>query len=310
MIPSELKLPYGICYGPHRDGQDPTQNIHPNEMDLNQDVIFLSKLTKRIRVYSSQGILGVIKNLDKNKVKVNLGISLDVNSPTNNDNEVSNAKDILTKYSDLIDCITVGNEVLAQIIWDSHLDLGNVTSVIKNKLDKVKTTQIIPYIDDLKKAVSQSNNKNIRVTTAEPWRLWQDHQDLIDDVDVITAHIHPYWDGQDISHAADYVLRMYNDVMSLGKIHGKNVIIGETGWPTHGARIGNAIPSPDNQKMFLQKFLNIISIPEYYIFEAFDEKWKEMYGLVEGHWGLYDSKGMTKHDLSILSGISSKNNWR
>ena len=200
---SELKPLYGICYGPHRDGQDPTQNIHPNEMDLNQDVIFLSKLTKRIRIYSSQGILNVIKNLDKNKVEVNLGITLDVNSSVNSALEISNAKGILAKYSDLIDCITVGNEVLAKIIWDSHMDLDDVTPEIKNQIDKIKTTQIIPYIDDLKKAVSQSNNKNIRVTTAEPWRLWQDHPDLIDTVDVITAHIHPYWDGQDISNAAD-----------------------------------------------------------------------------------------------------------
>ena len=106
------------------------------------------------------------------------------------------------------------------------------------------------------------------------------------------------------------VLQTYNAVVSLGRIHGKNVIIGETGWPTCGARIGTSIPSPDNQKIFLQKFLNIITISEYYLFEAFDEKWKETYGLVEGHWGLYDSKGMAKHDLSALSGITSKNNWR
>jgi len=307
---SELKLPYGICYGPHRDGQDPTQSIHPNEIEMNQDVTFLSTLTKRIRIYSSQGISDMIKNLDKNKVKVNLGVSLDVNSSTNSDIEISKAKDILTKYADLIDCITVGNEVLAKIIWDSHLDLGNVSSLIKNEIDKVKTTKIIPYIDDLKKAVSQSDNKNIRVTTAEPWRLWQDHHDLIDIVDVITVHIHPYWDGQDISHAVDYVLQTYNAVASLGKIYGKNVIVGETGWPTHGATIGTAIPSSGNQKIFLQKFLNTVTIPEYYIFEAFDEKWKEMYGLVEGHWGLYDSKGMTKNDLGILSETMSENNWR
>ncbi|MDH5463873.1 MAG: glycosyl hydrolase family 17 protein [Nitrosopumilus sp.] len=307
---SELKLPYGICYGPHRDGQDPTQNIHPNEMEMNQDVAFLSTLTKRIRIYSSHGMSDMIKNLDKNKVKVNLGVSLDANSPTNSSIEINKAKDILAKYGDLIDCITVGNEVLAKIIWDSHLDLGNVSSVIKNQIDEIKITKIIPSIDDLKKAVAQSNNKDIRVTTAEPWRLWQDHPDLIDAVDVITAHIHPYWDGQDISHAVDYVLQTYNAVASLGKVHGKNVIIGETGWPTHGDTIGTAIPSSDNQKMFLKKFLTTTTIPEYYIFEAFDEKWKEMYGLVEGHWGLCDSKGITKHDLSILSGAASKNNWR
>ena len=163
---TSVKKLYGICYGPHRDGQDPTRNIHPNETEMNQDIVFLSKLTKRIRTYSPQNILNVIKSLDKNKIQINLGISLDVNNT--NDIEISEAKNILAKYSDLIYCITVGNEVLARIIWDSNFDLDHVSPVIKKHIDKVKTNQMIPYVYDLKKAVSRSNNKNICVTTAEP----------------------------------------------------------------------------------------------------------------------------------------------
>jgi len=307
---SASKKPYGICYGPHRDGQDPTKNIHPNNTEMNQDIAFLSKLTKRIRVYSSQSILYVLENLDKNKIKINLGVSLNVDSHTN-DIEISKAKEILVKYGDLIDCITVGNEILARIVWDFHSDLDHVNPAIKNQIDKIKTNQIIPYIDVLKEAVSKSSNKNIRVTTAEPWRLWEDHPDLINAVDVITAHIHPYWDGQDAANAVDYVLQTYNTVVSVGMAYGKKVIIGETGWPTRGAVIGAAIPSISNHQTFLQRFLDNTTIPEYYVFEAFDERWKEMYGLVEGNWGLYNSKGMAKHDfISTLSGDPSKNNWR
>ncbi|MCA9828451.1 MAG: hypothetical protein KC444_08735 [Nitrosopumilus sp.] len=305
------KKPYGICYGPHRDGQDPTKNIHPNYTEMHQDITFLNKLTKRIRVYSSQSILHVLKNLDKNKTQINLGVSLNVDSHIN-DIEISKAKEILAKYGDLIDCITVGNEVLARIVWDSHSDLGHVNPTIKNQIDKIKTNHLIPYIDDLKETVSKSSDKNIRVTTAEPWRLWQDHPDLVDAVDVITAHIHPYWDGQDAANAVDYVLQTYNTVMSVGMAHGKKVIIGETGWPTHGDAIGDAIPSPENQLRFISEFREIADFNEieYFFFEAFDEKWKEMYGFVEGHWGLCDSKGMTKHDLAILFGTTYKNNWR
>lgn len=310
-MPSLLKKPYGICYGPHRDGQDPTKNIHPNSTEMNQDIDFLSKLTKRIRVYSSQGILNMMENLDKNKIKINLGVSLNANDSTANDIEISNAKEILAKFGNLIDCITVGNEVLARIIWDSHMDLGHVNPAIKNQVDKIKTNKIIPYINDLKKTVSQSSDNNIRVTTAEPWRLWQDHPDLIDAVDVVTAHIHPYWDGQDAVDAGDYVLQTYNTVASVGRAHGKKVIIGETGWPTRGTVIGSAIPNLSNHKMFLQKFLDVVTVPEYYLFEAFDEKWKEMYGSVESNWGLYTSKGTAKHNfVDTLSGLTSKNNWR
>ena len=97
-MPSVLKKLYGVCYGPHRDGQDPTKNMHPNKMEMNQDVVFLSKLTKRIRTYSSQSILNVIKNLDKNKMQLNLGVSLDVSNPVANDIEISTAKNLLARY--------------------------------------------------------------------------------------------------------------------------------------------------------------------------------------------------------------------
>src|SRR5262249_10361409 len=82
-----------------------------------------------------------------------------------------------------------------------------------------------------------------------------------------------------IDQAAGAVLQNYKRLKAdLRAKYGREVevVIGETGWPSGGAPNDAAVPSPENQRKFLEEFMTgacTDSIPFYY-FEAFDEEWK------------------------------------
>jgi exo-beta-1,3-glucanase (GH17 family) len=163
---------------------------------------------------------------------------------------------------------------------------------------------LIDYIKEVK------DRTKVPVGTAEPWYIWLEHHELAETVDVLLVHIYPYWDGIALENAAEYVFAKWRSVKE--SFPGKVVVIGETGWPTQGDRIGEAVPSEQNQKEFVSRFLmlNRTYDTEYFMFQVFDEKWKEKYeGPVGAHWGLYYSNGCIKPllaDADIVPEIAHK----
>jgi glucan 1,3-beta-glucosidase len=72
---------------------------------------------------------------------------------------------------------------------------------------------------------------------------------------------------------------------------GKEVIIGEVGWPSAGRMREGARPSPANQARVIQDVLALGKRENFRVnvIEAFDEPWKRaLEGTVGGHWGLLD----------------------
>ena len=107
--------------------------------------------------------------------------------------------------------------------------------------------------------------------------------------------------GVSVENGCSYTFRIYDGL--LQKFPGKEIIIGETGWPTEGNQIGRAIPSNENQAKYFKEFTCIASSNKvsYYYFEAFDESWKENHeGKVGAHWGIWDSSGMPKVGIKEL----------
>lgn len=72
---------------------------------------------------------------------------------------------------------------------------------------------------------------------------------------------------------------------------GKEVIIGEVGWPSAGRMRESALPSPANQARVIQDVLALAKRDNFRVnvIEAFDAPWKRaLEGTVGGHWGLFD----------------------
>jgi len=287
----------GICYSPFRDGQNPNLGLFPTVEQIKEDMKFLTNITNCVRTYGSTNTLAIIPNLAKGSgLYVYQGVFLG-RDPEVNTAEINSAVN-LTKQG-LVESVIIGNEVIL---------LGVLTE-----------DELIQYIRQAK----QSMPEEVLITTAEAWSIWIDHPNLVNEVDYILAHVHPFWESQSIDNAATYVVERYTELKK--KYPDKRIVIGETGWPSAGdpawTGVSNwVIPSETNQQMFLEEFTQLAANNsiEYFLFEAFDEEWKwnerrssgELGELAElrnrtfsgrvvgSSWGIFQSTGELKPYLS------------
>jgi exo-beta-1,3-glucanase (GH17 family) len=287
----------GLCYSPFRDGQSPDGGIFPTEQQITEDLQVLKGITGSIRTYSSTNGLENIPAIAKQYgLKVYQGVYLGDNT-SKNEEEVQNA--IVLANRNLVDSIIVGNEEL----------LNNTMS----------ESRLIQYIQEVKQNVPST----IPITTAEPWGTWMQHPDLAKEVDYLLIHVHPFWQSQPIETAAQFVIDSYNTVTK--QYPSKQVVIGETGWPTAGnatwAGVSPVVvPDETNQMKFIQAFTQLAKHSiRYFFFDAFDEefKWQERTTSAEptipadrtfsgrmpgSSWGIFQSNGEIKPMLKDFFG--------
>jgi glucan 1,3-beta-glucosidase len=73
---------------------------------------------------------------------------------------------------------------------------------------------------------------------------------------------------------------------------GKDIFVGETGWPSEGRMRQGALPSRTNQARVISDILATAKRQNFRVnlIEAYDQPWKRQWeGTVGGHWGLFDS---------------------
>lgn len=80
--------------------------------------------------------------------------------------------------------------------------------------------------------------------------------------------------------------------------NGKKIIISETGWPSKGDRVEEAVPSDVNAMNYFvasQEWATKNAIELFY-FSSFDESWKvKQEGTVGAAWGLWDKNEKFKY---------------
>ncbi|MNN20722.1 hypothetical protein D3C81_1340160 [compost metagenome] len=90
----------------------------------------------------------------------------------------------------------------------------------------------------------------------------------------------------------------------------KDILIGETGWPSEGRQRETALPSRVNEARFIRGFVHMAEQNgwRYNLIEAFDQPWKrQSEGAVGGYWGLFDAD---RQDKGVLAGaVSNLPNW-
>jgi glucan 1,3-beta-glucosidase len=165
----------------------------------------------------------------------------------------------------VIQAVVVGNEVLLR----GELSADHVAAFLR----EVKSRTGMP------------------VTYADVWEFWLRHRDLGSAVDFVTIHILPYWEDFPIpaATAAAHVEQIRERMAAA--FPGKEILIGETGWPSAGRMREGALPSLINQALVLQEVLAVAKRKGYRVnvIEAFDQPWKRrLEGTVGGYWGLFD----------------------
>jgi exo-beta-1,3-glucanase (GH17 family) len=258
---------YCISYAPFRSGQSPLDAATPVEpWQIEDDLARLAQVTNCVRTYSTDfGLEQVPEVARRHGLKVIQGLWLSSHADKNR-LQIETAVDLAKRYPDVISAIVVGNEVLLRGEM-SAADLANTIRAVKSRV-------------------------STRVTYADVWEFWLRHREIYDAVDFITIHILPYWEDFPIParEAAAHVEAIRKKVTAA--FPNKEILIGETGWPSAGRMREGALPSPVNQARVIHDVLTAAKRENYHvnIIEAFDQPWKRyLEGTVGGHWGLFDA---------------------
>lgn len=203
--------------------------------------------------------------------------------------------DTLPRMSrDNVEAVCVGSEALYR---------GDLTpEQLAYKINDIKW-----HLQHLEDNQGRSYNETA-VGCAETWNVWINSTSnvVIQACDVIFANAFSYWQGQNISTAAE---SFFNDITAtiwalerVDPFHSKKIIIGETGWPTAGDSFQLAVPSIQNAKTFFLQGINPARACglDVIVFEAFDESWKPVTSGIEGvenNWGVFYDNGVPKYSF-------------
>src|SRR5574338_244254 len=274
----------GFAYAPYQRDQDPLKKSYPSDAEISGDLAIMAQSADRIRTYGSLENPDVVPLAGKHSLQVSVGawISSDMEA---NQKEVEAAVDFAKTYR-YVDRVIVGNEAL-----------------LRNDLT---VDQLIPFLDRARQALKRTKKP---VSTAEPWHVWLKNPKLADHVDFITVHLLPYHEGVPAEAAVSYAMQRYDDLVKA--FPKKKIVIGEIGWPSRGPTLGAAVPSVENEAMFIREFLNLTRSRnlDYYIMEAFDQSWKiELEGWAGAYWGMYNAERDPKFPLEGL--ILNDPHWK
>jgi glucan 1,3-beta-glucosidase len=131
------------------------------------------------------------------------------------------------------------------------------------------------------------------VTYADVWEYWLRYREVAEDVDFVTIHVLPYWEDFPVraEGAAAHVAAIQKRVALA--FPGKEILVGETGWPSMGRMREGALPSRTDQARVISEILDIAKRENFHVnlIEAYDAPWKRQWeGTVGGNWGLFDGK--------------------
>ena len=257
-----------VSYAPFRDGQSPLvkgTEIPPEQ--IAQDFAQLAKSSKCVRTYSVQNGLDKAPELARKAgLKLLLGIWLGGNR-VDNQNEIITASELAKAYPDVISGIVVGNEVLLR----GEMTAADLAATIRQVKARVK----------------------VPVTYADVWEYWLRNRAIYDAVDFVTIHILPYW--EDLPIPARYAATHVDTIRKRVAVAfpGKEILIGETGWPSMGRMREGALPSRANQARVVSEILQLAKREHFRVnlIEAYDQPWKRrLEGTVGGYWGLFDAR--------------------
>ena len=286
--PSTFSKLQCVSYAPF--GKDDSPFMMDKGLVISEDLIrndlqLLSKYTDCIRTYSTVGLEMIPKIARENNLKMLMGAWVNGDEkPTRK--EIDTLIKLATENKDIVKAVVVGNEALLR---------GDLS-------DK----RLYEYIKEVKAALPDT-----KVTYADVWEYWLKYPNIREVTDFVTIHILPYWedDPMNITSAIKHLADVREEVEAILK--DKNILIGETGWPSEGRMREDALPSKTNQAIFVREFVKLAKEKNwnYNIIEAFDQPWKrQSEGAVGGYWGFFDKDRADKH---VLSGdVSDFPNYR
>ncbi|MBR1120879.1 beta-(1-6) glucans synthase [Bradyrhizobium lablabi] len=257
-----------VSYAPFRGEQTPlVPTTHIPAEQIAEDLAQLAKVSECVRTYSIENGLDQVPALAaKVGLKVIQGIWLGSNR-LKNQIQIATAVRLAKDYPGVVTSLVVGNEVLLR---------GEMTAAdLVSNIRQVKAQVMVP------------------VTYADVWEFWLKNREVYDAVDFVTIHILPYWEDMPI-RAKFAAVHVDSIRKRMGvAFPGKEILIGETGWPSQGRMREAALPSRTNQARVVSEILDLAKREGFRVnlIEAYDQPWKrQLEGTVGGFWGLFDAE--------------------
>lgn len=271
-----------VSYAPFRGAQTPlSPTTHVAADQIAQDLEQLAKISDCVRTYSIENGLDQVPGIAaKVGLKVIQGIWLGGNR-LKNLAQIAVAVRLTKEFPGTITSLVVGNEVLLR----GEMTTADLAATIRS----VKAQVAVP------------------VTYADVWEYWLRNREVYDAVDFVTIHILPYW--EDFPIRAKFASAHVDSIRRRMAVAfpGKEILIGETGWPSAGRMREGALPSRTNQARVVSEILDLAKRENFRVnlIEAYDQPWKrQLEGTVGGNWGLFDS---VRREVKYPPGIAISN---
>jgi exo-beta-1,3-glucanase (GH17 family) len=290
-----------ICYAGYRAGQAPG-GAEPTYAQVQQDMITLAPYTHGIRTYGTswRGDPNIGQDFiphfcDSLNMNLYLGVWIDnTYTDATNQSACDVALSVIAQGHKSIKSVIVGNEFLLRV----EEAQGNLTT---------GEATLIKWISYVRGKLPAGTS--IKVTTGESYPNWLSASDnLINAVDVVYWHVHPWWEGKPINIAAEWVKTTHEEMIARIAKAGvtKPMVLAETGYPwsyTQGAAVGTEA----NQAQYLHDlnvYCDTVGLT-YYFFEGFDEPWKaSQEGGVGDKWGIWNADHVAPH--LVIKNISTE----
>jgi exo-beta-1,3-glucanase (GH17 family) len=215
-----------------------------SEARIRADLTAIAKQAKAVRTYAStQGPESVPAIAAELGLTVTLSVWIDKDE-ARNAREIDTALDLARRNRN-VTRLVVGNE-----------------TVFRHEHTAAALAEIVRRV---------KRDSPVAVATADNWKTFLDHPELVDAVDQAFAHIIPYWEGLPKKSAVEGSIAIYDRLRAA--YPGKKIVIGEFGWPSAGHNYERAVPSPFKQAGLLRDFVaqaDALGI-DYNIVEAIDQ---------------------------------------
>jgi exo-beta-1,3-glucanase (GH17 family) len=308
-----------VNYSPYRTSR--------SESDLGSETITPQNVLEDLRLIQSTGIgtirlfssrifsqtvLQVIRD-NRLDLKVQLGAYpnpvTDAASEAYNQAELDSAIALANAYRDIVEAVSVGNEVMVE--WSTH---------------KIAPGIMAGYLRKVRAAIQQP------ITTDDNFLFWQSvPKEIAEVVDFAAVHVYPFldtfynptaydWRQKNVPEAqraqamVDASLAEAKRQFGLARqgldslnLKDLPMVIGETGWAAVDTAGGPSLAyraHPVNQKMYfdgLQAWaregrLDVHGPKAIFYFQAFDEPWKQG----DDGWGLFNANRQARYVVQSL----------
>jgi len=243
--------------------------VTPEQID--EDLSVIAPWTHAIRTYNAtRGMEALPAIASRHGLAVTLGVWVETD-PASTRKEIEAAIKAANRYSN-VRGIIVGNESLLR--------------------KEVSVDKLIALLREVRART------NLPVTTAEPWHVWLQYPKLAAEVDYISAHVLPYWEGLPPEQAVPYAEQIHDRLQET--FPDKTIQIAEFGWPSGGYNRGAAVTGKIEEGSIVRYFIATARRRgiEYNLVEAFDQPWKTNEGTVGTYWGMFDADGKPKFALT------------